>query len=74
MKTGAERGELVTLLDERYQAFLFNYLPSPPSAPASFLKNEMFSFSKYHIWALGSEMKNSRSRHTIHTGVVSTCS
>jgi hypothetical protein len=34
MKTGAERGELVTLLDEPYLALLFNYLPSPPSAPA----------------------------------------
>jgi hypothetical protein len=34
MKTGAERGELVTLLDEPYLAFLYNYLPSPPSAPA----------------------------------------
>jgi hypothetical protein len=33
-KTGAERGELVTLLDEPFLAFLFNYLPSPPSAPA----------------------------------------
>jgi hypothetical protein len=33
-KTGTERGELVTLLDEPYLAFLFNYLPSPPSAPA----------------------------------------
>jgi hypothetical protein len=27
-------GELVTLLDEPYLAFLFNHLPSPPSAPA----------------------------------------
>jgi hypothetical protein len=27
-------GELVTLIDEPYLAFLFNYLPSPPSAPA----------------------------------------
>jgi hypothetical protein len=27
-------GELVTLLDEPYLAFLFNYLPSPLSAPA----------------------------------------
>jgi hypothetical protein len=27
-------GELVTLLDEHYLAFLFNYLPSPPSSPA----------------------------------------
>jgi hypothetical protein len=27
-------GELVTLLDEPYLAFLINYLPSPPSAPA----------------------------------------
>jgi hypothetical protein len=34
MKIGAERGELVTLLDEPYLAFLFNYLPAPPSAPA----------------------------------------
>jgi hypothetical protein len=34
MKTGEERGELVTLLDEPYLAVLFNYLPSPPSAPA----------------------------------------
>jgi hypothetical protein len=34
MKSGAERGELVTLLDEHYLAFLFNYLPSPPSTPA----------------------------------------
>jgi hypothetical protein len=34
MKTGAEREELVTLLDEPCLAFLFNYLPSPPSAPA----------------------------------------
>jgi hypothetical protein len=34
MKTDAERGELVTLLDEPYLASLFNYLPSPPSAPA----------------------------------------
>jgi hypothetical protein len=34
MKIGAERGELVTLLDEPYLAFFFNYLPSPPSAPA----------------------------------------
>jgi hypothetical protein len=34
MKTDAERGKLVTLLDEHYLAFLFNYLPSPPSAPA----------------------------------------
>jgi hypothetical protein len=34
MKTSAERGELVTVLDEHYLAFLFNYLPSPPSAPA----------------------------------------
>jgi hypothetical protein len=34
MKTGAERGELLTLLDEPYLAFLLNYLPSPPSAPA----------------------------------------
>jgi hypothetical protein len=34
MKTGAEWGELVTLLDEPYLALLFNYLPSPPSAPA----------------------------------------
>jgi hypothetical protein len=25
-------GELVTLLDEPYLAFFFNYLPSPPSA------------------------------------------
>jgi hypothetical protein len=33
IKTGAERGELVTLLDEPYLALLFNYLPSPPSAP-----------------------------------------
>jgi hypothetical protein len=33
-KTGVERGELVTLLDEPYNVFLFNYLPSPPSAPA----------------------------------------
>jgi hypothetical protein len=33
-KTGAERGELVTFLDELYLAFLFDYLPSPPSAPA----------------------------------------
>jgi hypothetical protein len=33
-KTGAERGELVTLLDEPYLAFLFNFLPLPPSAPA----------------------------------------
>jgi hypothetical protein len=34
MKTGAEWGESVTLLDEPYLAFLFSYLPSPPSAPA----------------------------------------
>jgi hypothetical protein len=34
MKTGAERGEFLTLIDEPYLAFLFNYLPSPPSAPA----------------------------------------
>jgi hypothetical protein len=34
MKTGAERGELVTLLDEPYLAFLLNFLPSPPSASA----------------------------------------
>jgi hypothetical protein len=34
MKTGAERGELVTLLAEPYLDFLFNYLPSPPSGPA----------------------------------------
>jgi hypothetical protein len=27
-------GELVTLLDEPYLAFLFNYLSSPPSSPA----------------------------------------
>jgi hypothetical protein len=27
-------GELVTLLDEPYLPVLFNYLPSPPSAPA----------------------------------------
>jgi hypothetical protein len=27
-------GELVTLLDEPYLAFLLNYLPSPPSSPA----------------------------------------
>jgi hypothetical protein len=27
-------GELVTLLDEPYIAFLFNYLPLPPSSPA----------------------------------------
>jgi hypothetical protein len=27
-------GELLTLLDEPYLAFLFNYLPSPPSSPA----------------------------------------
>jgi hypothetical protein len=27
-------GELVTLLDEPYLVFLFNYLPSPPSSPA----------------------------------------
>jgi hypothetical protein len=27
-------GELVTLLDEPYRAFLFNYLPSPLSSPA----------------------------------------
>jgi hypothetical protein len=33
-KIGAERGELVTLLDEPFLAFLFNYLPLPPSAPA----------------------------------------
>jgi hypothetical protein len=33
-KTGAERGELLTLLDEPYLAFLFNYLPPNPSAPA----------------------------------------
>jgi hypothetical protein len=34
MKTGAERGILVALLDEPYLALLFNYLPSQPSAPA----------------------------------------
>jgi hypothetical protein len=34
MKTGAEQGELMTLLDEPYLAFLFHYLPSPPSASA----------------------------------------
>jgi hypothetical protein len=34
MKAGEERGELVTLLDKPYLAFLFNYLPAPPSAPA----------------------------------------
>jgi hypothetical protein len=34
MKTGTERGEFITLLDEPYLTFLFNYLPSPPSAPA----------------------------------------
>jgi hypothetical protein len=34
MKTGAERGELVTPLDEPYVAVLFNCLTSPPSAPA----------------------------------------
>jgi hypothetical protein len=34
VKTGAERGGLLTLLDEPYLAFLFNYLPSQPSAPA----------------------------------------
>jgi hypothetical protein len=34
-KTGAERGELVTLLNEPYLAFFFNYLPSPPPAPAA---------------------------------------
>jgi hypothetical protein len=33
-KSGAERGELVTILDEPYLAFLINYLPLPPSAPA----------------------------------------
>jgi hypothetical protein len=33
-KTGAERGELMTLQDEPYLAILFDYLPSPPSAPA----------------------------------------
>jgi hypothetical protein len=33
-KAGAERGELVTLLDEPYLALLFNCLPTPPSAPA----------------------------------------
>jgi hypothetical protein len=27
-------GELVILLDEPYLAFLFSYLPSPPSSPA----------------------------------------
>jgi hypothetical protein len=27
-------GKLVTLLDEPYLAFLFSYLPSPPSSPA----------------------------------------
>jgi hypothetical protein len=27
-------GELVTLLDEPYLAFLFNYLPPPSSSPA----------------------------------------
>jgi hypothetical protein len=30
----AERWELVTLLDEPYLGSLFDYLPSPPSAPA----------------------------------------
>jgi hypothetical protein len=34
MKTGTERGGLVTLLNEPYLAPLFNYLPSPPSSPA----------------------------------------
>jgi hypothetical protein len=34
MKSGAGRGELVTLLDEPFLALLFNYLTSPPSAPA----------------------------------------
>jgi hypothetical protein len=33
-KTGAEQGESVTLLDELNLADLFNYFPSPPSAPA----------------------------------------
>jgi hypothetical protein len=33
-KTGAEKRELVTLLDEPFLAFSFNYLSSPHSAPA----------------------------------------
>jgi hypothetical protein len=31
------------------------------------------SSSKYHFEALGSEEKNSRCRHQIHTEIVSTC-
>jgi hypothetical protein len=34
MKNGAKWGELLTLQDEPYLAFLFKYLPSPPSAQA----------------------------------------
>jgi hypothetical protein len=35
---------------------------------------EKYSFSKYHIGALGSEDKISRCKHTVHTRIVSTCS
>jgi hypothetical protein len=59
MKTGAERRELVTLLDEPY---IF------------FLKLGKYSFSKYHFGAPGSEEKILRCRHTIYTGIVFTCS
>jgi hypothetical protein len=33
-KNRRRAGELETLLDEPFLAFLFNYLPSPPSSPA----------------------------------------
>jgi hypothetical protein len=33
-KNGAERGKLVNPLDEHYLSLLFNYSPSPLSAPA----------------------------------------
>jgi hypothetical protein len=56
-------GELVTLLDEPYLAFLFNDLPSPPSAPAVgaiFFWLGRYSFSKYHFGAPGSGGRGDR--------------